>query len=92
VIVWKWHLQRQFQPSQRSRQVSTDIALCQDGVIQWLNLKYTTAKDVITFTRHTDLLIMRMPPSLRCSRCGQLGFDRYLRAQQRIRDLDVFRM
>lgn len=39
---------------------------------------------------HTDLLLTRMPPSLRCSRCGQLSFDRYDRTSQRIRDLNVF--
>lgn len=39
---------------------------------------------------HADLLITRTPPSLMCSRCGQLSFDRYDRTRQRIRDLDVF--
>lgn len=39
---------------------------------------------------HADLLITRTPPSLICSRCGQLSFDRYDRTRQRIRDLNVF--
>lgn len=41
---------------------------------------------------HTDLLLNRMAPSLRCSRCGQLSFDRYDRTRQRIRDLNVFEL
>jgi transposase len=40
----------------------------------------------------TDLLITHTPPTLRCSNCGQLGFDRYDHTRQRIRDLSVFEL
>lgn len=64
--------------------MSTDI------VTQWLNLPYVAVQDVVMNEAHADLLITRTPPSLMCSRCGQLSFDRYDRTRQRIRDLDVF--
>ena len=70
--------------------MSTNIALCQDGITQWLNLPHVVVQDVVMKEAHTDLLLARMPPSLRCSRCGQLSFDRYDRTSHRIRDLNVF--
>ncbi len=61
-------------------------------VTQWLNLPHLVVQDVIMNGTHTDLLLNRMAPSLRCSRCGQLSFDRYDRTRQRIRDLNVFEL
>jgi len=72
--------------------VSTNIALCQDGITQWLNLPHVVVQDVVMNETHTDLLLARTPPSLRCSRCGQLSFNRYDRTRHRIRDLNVFEL
>ncbi len=66
--------------------MSTDI------VTQWVNLPNVVVQDVIMSETHTDLLLYRLPPSLRCSRCGQLGFNRYDRTRQRIQDLNVFEL
>jgi len=64
--------------------VSTNI------VTQWVNLPNVVVQDVVMNESHTDLLLTGMPPSLRCSRCGQLSFDRYDRTRQRLRDLTAF--
>ncbi len=72
--------------------MSNNIAPCRHGITQWLNLPHVVVQDVIMSETHTDLLLNRMPPSLKCSRCGQLGFDRYDRSRQCIRDLSVFEL
>ena len=61
-------------------------------VTQWLNLPHVVVQDVVMNETHTDLLLARTPPSLRCSRCGQLSFNRYDRTRHRIRDLNVFEL
>lgn len=63
-----------------------------DIVTQWLNLPNVVVQDVVMSEAHTDLLLHRMPPSLRCSHCGQLSFERYDRTRQRIRDLNAFEL
>lgn len=66
--------------------MSTDI------VTQLLNLPHVVVQDVNMSETHTDLLLHRTPPSLKCSRCGQMVFDRYDRTRHRIRDLNVFEL
>jgi len=66
--------------------VSTNI------VTEWLKLPYSMVQEIENYSDHTDLLINRTPPSLTCSHCGQISFDRYDRTVQRIRDLDVFEL
>jgi len=63
-----------------------------DIISQWVNLPHVVVQDVILNETSTDLLIQRMPPALRCSNCGQMGFDRYDRTRQRIRDLSAFQL
>jgi transposase len=66
--------------------VSTDI------VTEWLRFPYATVQEVMNYPNHTDLQIKRYHPTLTCSQCGQLCFDRYDRTIQRIRDLNAFEM
>lgn len=61
-----------------------------DIVTRWLNLPYTTVRDVLMSDGCTELVVTRGPPLLTCSGCGQLSFERYDRTRQRIRDLNVF--
>lgn len=69
--------------------MSTDIALCQDGITQWLNIPNTLVQEVLTFPSRTDLLVKRAPSLLNCSQCGQLCFYRDDRTTQHIRDLNI---
>ena len=61
-----------------------------DIVTRWLNLPHTIVQDVLLSDACTELILRREPPLLICSGCGQLGFERYDRSTQRIRDLNVF--
>jgi transposase len=72
--------------------VSNPIALCQDGITEWLRFPHAMVHDIKNYEQYTELIIQRTPPVLRFSGCGQLYFDRYDRYRQRLRDLDVFEL
>lgn len=61
-------------------------------VTEWLNLPYSVVEEVKNFSDHTELTVNRMPPTLTCSGCGQLCFDRYDRTVHHIRDLNAFEL
>lgn len=61
-------------------------------VTEWLRFPHAMVHDIKNYEKHTELIIQRTPPVLRCSGCGQLCFDRYDRYRQRLLDLNVFEL